>query len=88
MASFWSGKEIAIAIFKPIKFGGLAMDEGNPQSPMRGSDRCEPNISGAQGGFKPREMSEMWPKRVLSLLVAGAGNRLQIILIHFKVEAT
>jgi hypothetical protein len=88
MASFWSGKEIAVAICKPIKFGGLAMDEGNPQSPIRGSDRCEPTISGAQGGFKPREMSEMWPKRVLSLLVAGLGIGLQFHIIHLKIDET
>jgi hypothetical protein len=88
MASFWSGKEIAVAIFKPMKFGGLAMDEGNPQSPMRGSDRGEPNISGAQRGFKPREMSEMWPKRALSLLVAGLGSGLQICSVQFQVETT
>jgi hypothetical protein len=88
MASFWSGKEIAVAIIKPIKFGGLAMDEGNPLSPIRGSDRCEPNISGAQGGLKPREMSEMWPKRVLSLLVAGRGSGLQIFLIQRTIEVS
>jgi hypothetical protein len=75
-----------VAIFKPIKLGGLAMDEGNPQSPIRGSDRCEPNISGAQGVLKPCEMSEMWPKRVLSLLVAGRGNGLQMRRMQFKVE--
>jgi hypothetical protein len=88
MASFWSGKEIAVAICKPIKLGGLAMDEGNPQSPMRGSDRCEPNISGAQGGFKPREMSEMWPKRVLSLLVAGLGDGLQMRLMQRQIDSS
>jgi hypothetical protein len=82
MASFWSGKEIAIAICKPIKFGGLAMDEGNPQSPIQGSDRCVPTISGAQGGFKPREVSEMWRKRALSLLVAGQMVDCIICLTH------